>query len=99
MIETYGPWVEIIELWEPKIIAAGYKGVVTNLAGPLPKEPNKLLVAEGKRGPQEIPLNAGTHYRNPYLYRINAIDTRSQRFNLSGEGNEMGFPSKDGFWI
>ena len=91
--------VEIIELWEPKIIAAGYKGVVTNLAGPLPEEPNELLVAEGKRGPQEETLNAGTHYRNPYLYRINAIDTRSQRFNLSGEGNEMGFPSKDGFWI
>ncbi len=92
-------YVEIVELWDPKIIAAGYRGVVTNLAGPMPDNPNVVLVAEDKRGPQVKTLNAGTYYLNPYMYRINAIDLRSQRFNLSGEGNEMGFPSKDGFWI
>lgn len=91
-------YVEIIELWDPKVIPAGYKGIVTNLAGPLPENPNQLLVDEGCRGPQQKTLEAGTYYLNPYMYRINAIDTRSQRFNLS-EGKDMTFPSKDGFPI
>lgn len=91
-------YVEIIELWEPKIIPAGYKGIVTNLAGPMPQDPNVLLVEEGCRGPQERTLEPGTYYLNPYMYRINAIDVRSQRFNLS-EGKDMTFPSKDGFPI
>ncbi len=91
-------YVEIIELWEPKVIPAGYKGIVTNLAGPMPEDPNVLLVAKGCRGPQEKTLDAGTYYLNPYMYRINSIDTRSQRFNLS-EGEDMTFPSKDGFPI
>lgn len=91
-------FVEIIELWEPKIIPAGYKGIVTNLAGPMPEDPNVLLVEPGRRGPQQETLEPGTYYLNPYIYRINAIDTRSQRFNLS-EGKDMTFPSKDGFPI
>jgi len=91
-------YVEIVELWEPKIIPAGYKGIVTNLAGPLPEDPNQLLVEKGCRGPQEETLEPGTYYLNPYMYRINSIDTRSQRFNLS-EGSDMTFPSKDGFPI
>jgi regulator of protease activity HflC (stomatin/prohibitin superfamily) len=91
-------FVEIIELWDPKIIPAGYKGIVTNLAGPMPADPNQLLVESGRRGPQEETLEPGTYYLNPYMYRINSIDTRSQRFNLS-EGKDMSFPSKDGFPI
>jgi regulator of protease activity HflC (stomatin/prohibitin superfamily) len=91
-------YVEIVELWSPKIIDAGYKGIVTNLAGPLPEDPNQLLVEEGHRGAQEKTLEPGTYYLNPYMYRINAIDTRSQRFELS-EGSDMTFPSKDGFAI
>lgn len=91
-------YVEIVELWDPKVIPAGYKGIVTNLAGPLPEDPNQLLVVEGFRGAQENTLEPGTYYLNPYMYRINAIDTRSQRFNLS-EGKDMTFPSKDGFPI
>ena len=90
--------MEIVELWEPKVIPAGYKGIVTNLAGPLPEDSNQLLVEAGCRGPQEESYEPGTYYRNPYMYRINAIDTRSQRFNLS-EGSDMTFPSKDGFAI
>lgn len=103
--EVVGPqrplkdYVEIIELWSPKIIPAGYRGIVTNLSGPIPADPNQLLVGAGDRGPQEATLGEGTYYINPYEQRINAIDTRSQRFNLSGDGYEMGFPSKDGFWI
>lgn len=91
-------YIEIIELWEPKVIPAGYRGVVTNLAGPMPEDPNVLLVAAGKRGPQSETLDEGTYYLNPYMYRINAVDCRSQRFNLAS-GGDMMFPSKDGFPI
>jgi len=42
--------------------------------------------------------DAGTYYLNPYRYRVNLVDCRSQRFNLA-EDSEMGFASKDGFWV
>ncbi|QDT44063.1 SPFH domain / Band 7 family protein [Gimesia alba] len=91
-------YIEIIELWEPKVIPAGYKGIVTNLAGPMPEDPNQLLVEADHRGPQKATLDEGTYYLNPYTIRINAIDTRSLRFDLS-QGGVMMFPSKDGFPI
>jgi regulator of protease activity HflC (stomatin/prohibitin superfamily) len=91
-------YVEIIELFDPITIPAGYRGVVTNLAGPMPENPNVLLVQPGYRGVQEKTLDAGTNYLNPYMSRVNLIDCRSQRFNLSEDG-DMGFPSKDGFWV
>lgn len=91
-------YVEIVELHEPITIPAGFKGVVTNLAGPIPENPNQLLVDEGFRGVQQTTLDEGTYYLNPYLYRVQAIDCRSQRFNLA-QGFDMGFPSKDGFWV
>ena len=53
-------YVEIVELWEPKIIPAGYKGIVTNLAGPLPEDPNQLLV--DRRMPRSAGRNAGTRH-------------------------------------
>lgn len=83
---------------EPVTIAAGFKGVVTNLAGPFPKEPNQLLVREGERGVQERTLDPGTYFVNPYVTHISQVDCRSQRFNLAEKKN-MGFPSKDGFWV
>jgi regulator of protease activity HflC (stomatin/prohibitin superfamily) len=92
------PYLYKTEEHDPVTIAAGFKGVVTNLAGPMPKDPNHLLVAEGDRGVQPLTLDPGTYYLNPYLTRVNLVDCRSQRFNLS-QGGEMGFPSKDGFWV
>jgi regulator of protease activity HflC (stomatin/prohibitin superfamily) len=92
------PYLEKVELHEPVTIPAGFKGVVTNLSGPMPEDPNRLLVPEGTRGVQGDTLDPGTYYVNPYTMRINAVDCRSQRFNL-GEGGDMGFPSKDGFWV
>lgn len=92
-------YIEIVELWEPTVIPAGYQGVVTNLAGDIPEDSNIILVQEDMRGPQKKTLQAGTYYLNPYMYRVNAVDCRSQRFNLTQKGSEMGFPSKDGFWI
>lgn len=91
-------YVEIVELYDPVTIPAGFRGVVTNLAGPLAPNPNQILSGKGFRGVQEETLDAGTYYLNPYLYRVDTIDCRSQRFNLA-ETEDMGFPSKDGFWV
>lgn len=91
-------YVEMIELHDPVTIPAGYKGVVTNLAADMPEDPNVLLVPNGRRGVQKDMYEPGTYYVNPYMIRINPVDCRSQRFNLSTD-DDMGFPSKDGFWI
>ncbi len=87
-----------IGLHDPIIIPAGYKGVVTLLAAPMPKDPNQLLVEKGTRGVQRETLDPGTYYLNPYVTRVSLVDCRSQRFNLA-HNNDMGFPSKDGFWV
>ena len=86
------------EQHEPVVVPAGYRGVVTNLAGPFANDPNVLLVEEGERGVQKTTLGEGRHYVNPYVTRISLVDCRSQRFNLA-EKRDMGFPSKDGFWV
>jgi regulator of protease activity HflC (stomatin/prohibitin superfamily) len=92
------PYLYSVEVHKPVTIPAGFKGVKTNLAAPLAAEPNRLLVGAGERGVQEDALEPGTHYLNPYVYRVDQVDCRSQRFNLGEEG-DMGFPSKDGFWV
>ncbi|EMI28912.1 band 7 protein [Rhodopirellula europaea SH398] len=91
-------FIELVELHEPIVIPAGFKGVVTLLSAPPADDPNQLLVEEGKRGVQEKTLDPGVYYINPYVQRVNLVDCRSQRFNLSN-GGEMGFPSRDGFWV
>ncbi|MEM9645276.1 MAG: SPFH domain-containing protein [Planctomycetota bacterium] len=91
-------YIELIELHQPVTVPAGFKGVVTLLSSPLADDPNKLLVEEGRRGVQEKTLNPGVYYINPYVKRVSLVDCRSQRFNLS-TGGEMGFPSRDGFWV
>lgn len=92
------PQLYSVEVHKPVSIPAGFKGVVTNLAAPLAENPNRLLVNPGERGVQELTLEPGTHYLSPYVYRVDLVDCRSQRFNLGEEG-DMGFPSKDGFWV
>lgn len=92
------PYLYSVEIREPVTIPAGFKGVITNLAAPLAAEPNRLLVDQGERGVQADTLEPGTHYLSPYVYRVDLVDCRSQRFNLGEEG-DMGFPSKDGFWV
>ena len=71
---------------------------MTELSAPMPDDPNQLLSAENSRGVQKKALDPETKYINPYVERINLVDCRSQRFNIS-ESGEMGFPSKDGFWV
>jgi regulator of protease activity HflC (stomatin/prohibitin superfamily) len=94
----YDNYAEIIEIHNPVTIPAGYKGVVTKLSDKMPVDPNQLLSEPGTRGVQTGALDAETIYFNPYVERINLVDCRSQRFNISQSG-EMGFPSKDGFWV
>lgn len=92
------PYLYTVEIQKPVTIPAGFKGVVTNLAAPLAADPNKFLVKTGERGVQEETLEPGSHYLNPYVTRVDLVDCRSQRFNLGEEG-DMGFPTKDGFWV
>jgi regulator of protease activity HflC (stomatin/prohibitin superfamily) len=96
-------YAEIIELHDPVTVPAGFRGVVTNLAGQMPKNPNTLVLEaadHGRRGVEAQTLDAKTYpeLSNPYLHRVQLVDCRSQRFNLSEDG-DMGFPSKDGFWV
>jgi regulator of protease activity HflC (stomatin/prohibitin superfamily) len=94
----YNPYAESIELHDPVTIPAGLRGVVTRLAGPMPKNPNVFLVENGERGVQRQTLEPGTYYLNPYETRVSQVDCRSRRFNLGQEG-EMSFLSADGFPI
>jgi len=94
----YNPYAESIELHDPVTIPAGFRGVVTLLAGPMPKDPNVFLVEDGERGVQRTTLEPGTYYLNPYETRVSQVDCRSRRFNLGHEG-EMNFLSADGFPI
>ena len=94
-------YAEVIELHDPITVPAGFKGVVTNLSGPMPRDPNTVVLKpedNNKRGVEAVALDAGTYYINPYIERINLVDCRSQRFNMSADG-DLGFPSKDGFWV
>jgi regulator of protease activity HflC (stomatin/prohibitin superfamily) len=97
-LHQINPYVEQIELHEPVTIPAGFRGVETNLSGAMPENPNVILVARGMRGVQETALDPGTYYFNPYERRISLVDCRSQRINLAEE-RDLGFPSKDGFWV
>ncbi len=94
----YNPYAEAIELHDPVTIAAGFRGVVTLLAGTPPRNPNVFLVEEGERGVQKRTLEPGMYYLNPYETRVSMVDCRSRRFNLGLEG-EMSFLSADGFPI
>jgi hypothetical protein len=75
-------------------------GVRTLLWGKDPRElkaPNRsaYVVPEGYRGVQEKPVSPGTHYFNPYVEKIERVDTRSHRV----EFKDIIFPSLDGFYL
>lgn len=104
------PYLELIEFYDVVRIPAGYRAVVTNLTGELPSKPEhfsevvgpldskQLLVKAGYRGVQEETMSEGDVPLNPFEKSVALVDVRSQRFNLS-QSQDMGFPSKDGFWI
>jgi regulator of protease activity HflC (stomatin/prohibitin superfamily) len=93
------PYLYQVSEAKPVTVPAGFVGIQTNLAGPFAKDPNRFLVPKGFRGVEAEPLQPGTYYVNPYETRINIVDCRSQRFNLAAKNEDMGFPSKDGFWV
>jgi regulator of protease activity HflC (stomatin/prohibitin superfamily) len=95
---TRDNFIELVELHEPIVVPAGFKGVVTLLSATPADDPNQLIVESGKRGVQQVTLDPGVYYINPYVKRVSLVDCRSQRFDLS-TGGEMGFPSRDGFWV
>jgi hypothetical protein len=88
-------YAEIVELHDPITIPAGYKGLITNLTAPMPKQANEVLSAKGERGVQADTLEPGTYYLNPYVQEVRLVDCRSQRYNLT----DIGFPTRDGFWV
>lgn len=103
------PYLYDVEEHAPQIVPAGYKGVIINRAGTIPSRPQdywddsdkthqKLLVKAGFRGVENETLNPGTYNFNPYEKQVKLVDCRNQRFNLS-ESRDLGFPSKDGFWV
>lgn len=103
------PYLYQVEEHSPQIVPAGYKGVVVNRAGKIPASPGdywsdddmthqKLLVKKGFRGVEQETLDPGTYNFNPYERIVKLVDCRNQRFNLS-ESKDLGFPSKDGFWV
>ena len=103
------PYLYQVEEHAPQIVPAGYKGVVVNRAGKIPSSPDdywtdddqmhqKLLVKKGYRGVEQETLDPGTYNFNPYERIVKLVDCRNQRFNLA-ESKDLGFPSKDGFWV
>lgn len=79
-------------------VPAGHVGVVTLLAGRAPGDPNQFLVEPGERGVQKQTVGPGTYYVNPFIQRIDPVDTRSHRFDMT-EQRIIKFPSRDGFEI
>jgi regulator of protease activity HflC (stomatin/prohibitin superfamily) len=103
------PYLYAVQEVAPQIVPAGFKGVVVNLAGKIPARPEdywddddptheKLLVKEGFRGVEHRTRDPGTYNFNPYQQVVKLVDCRNQRFNLA-ESRDLGFPSKDGFWV
>jgi hypothetical protein len=103
--EVLGPGRYMINPYAYRVVLAdavnippGYKGVVTNVSGREPKNPNEFLVEEGERGNQKTTKGPGTYNVNPYMQKITPIDTRSHRFDMTAE-KIIRFPSLDGFDI
>jgi regulator of protease activity HflC (stomatin/prohibitin superfamily) len=92
------PYAYRIELHPAIHIDPGFVGVVTNMVGAEPRVKNRFLVDKGERGVQREILLPGTYYLNPYVTRVDLVDTRSQRYDLAG-ADALKFPSTDGFEI
>jgi regulator of protease activity HflC (stomatin/prohibitin superfamily) len=88
-------YAEIIELYDIVTVPAGNKGLLTELAADMPKQPNQVVSDDDRRGVQSRTLEPGSYYINPYVQEVRLIDCRSQRHNLK----DIGFPTKDGFWV
>jgi regulator of protease activity HflC (stomatin/prohibitin superfamily) len=96
--EYANPYAYEIKQVDPVQIDPGYRGVVTNVTGPVSPEANGYLVAAGERGVQRQTEPEGFRYINPFQARIRPVSTVSQRFEMSGK-DLIHFPSADSFDI
>lgn len=98
------PYGYEVRVFDAITIPPGYVGVVTRLTGrdvlegPNPEKVNTFLVSTEDKGVQGDVLEPGTYYLNPYIYMVNIVNLKSQRFELSGE-DAISFLSQDGFTI
>jgi len=92
------PFAYEVKLVDPIQIDPGHRGVVTIMAGPLPRDPNRYLVDNGEQGVQASTEPEGFLYANPYERRVIPISIRSQRFEMAG-ADAIRFPSSDSFEI
>ncbi|MCB9858133.1 MAG: hypothetical protein H6818_20810 [Phycisphaerales bacterium] len=79
-------------------IPPGYMGVVSLLSGETSKVQNTYVVGAGEKGVQQDCLEPGLYYINPYLKKIDIVDTRSQKYDMIGN-DAIYFPSSDSFTI
>jgi len=92
------PFAVTVKLYEAVAVEPGHMGVLTLMSGNDPVNPNVFLVEDGERGIQKHTRPPGTYYLNPFVERIIPIDTRSHRFDMTGD-KIIKFPSLDGFDI
>ena len=96
--EYANPFAYEIKQVDPVEIDPGYRGVVTDVTGTMPRDPNGYLVAPGERGVQRQTEPEGFRYINPFQARVRSVSTVSQRFEMSGK-DVIHFPSADSFDI
>jgi regulator of protease activity HflC (stomatin/prohibitin superfamily) len=92
------PYEYTVEIHPAIKVPDGHRGVVTLMAGKMPKNPNAFLVEKNERGVSRETLPPGTYYENPYEKLITPVDLRSHRFDMSDK-EKISFPSFDGFFI
>ncbi len=79
-------------------VPEGSVGVQTLYAGTEPEDPNRYVVDKGERGVQPDVLPPALYNVNPYVRRIDIIDTRSHTIDFR-DSEAIRFPSKDSFDI
>ncbi|MBP7274716.1 MAG: hypothetical protein KBA51_00770 [Kiritimatiellae bacterium] len=99
------PYAYSVQMLDAVTIRPGHIGVVTSLTGADPitstqvdENPNEFMVRDGFKGVIERRLDPGTHYINPYLFKVNEVSLQSQRFEMSGE-DAITFLTLDGFTV
>lgn len=96
--EYSNPYAYEVKQISPIQIAPGHRGVVTVLAGNMPRNPNDYLVEDNAQGVQRGTEPEGFRYINPFQKLIMPISIQSQRFEMTGT-DAIQFPSSDSFEI
>ncbi|TAN38389.1 MAG: hypothetical protein EPN23_02305 [Verrucomicrobia bacterium] len=99
------PYAYQVQIFDAIAIRPGCVGVVTRLVGKDPlsnsipaEQRNTFIVGADLKGVQAEVLDPGTHYLNPYLFNVNEVNLRSQRFEMSGD-DSINFLTMDGFTV